>query len=171
MRKDVREFIRRLETAGLTVEATPGTTAFSGTVSHSARRTGCLSCCRSHPTRLAGGERRSSSRASSVSTCERSCTWRTGGSFSIDRTATTLRHTRWPGDSHRRQSSGGIGSPLDRGSGRVVRLLGSDRRISPTEVGPAARGERFRFDAINGTGAPLGAPVLRIEIRKFSPRV
>jgi hypothetical protein len=31
MRKDVREFIRRLEAAGLTVESTPATTVFCAT--------------------------------------------------------------------------------------------------------------------------------------------
>jgi hypothetical protein len=35
MRKDVRQFIRRLEALGLTVESTPATTTFCATVSHS----------------------------------------------------------------------------------------------------------------------------------------
>jgi hypothetical protein len=58
MRKDVREFIRRLEAVGLTVESTPGTTASDATVSLSARRTGCRSRCRFLRTRFVGAERR-----------------------------------------------------------------------------------------------------------------
>jgi hypothetical protein len=41
MRKDVREFIRRLEAAGLTVESTPATTVFCATENRSARQTAC----------------------------------------------------------------------------------------------------------------------------------
>jgi hypothetical protein len=59
MRKDVREFIRRLEAAGLTIEST---------ASRSGKPTGCPSCCRSPPTRPGGAEPRSSTYASSAST-------------------------------------------------------------------------------------------------------
>ena len=69
MRKDVREFIRRLEAVGLTVESTPGTTTSCATASRSAKRMGCRLRCRSLLTRSAGAEPRSSNYASSVSTC------------------------------------------------------------------------------------------------------
>jgi hypothetical protein len=66
----VREFTRRLEAAGLTVEPTPGaTTASCATASRSAKRTGCPSRCRSRPKQSAGAERRSSNCASSASAC------------------------------------------------------------------------------------------------------
>jgi hypothetical protein len=71
MRKDVREFIRRLEAVGLTLESTPGNTASSARESHSAKPTGCRSHRRSHRARSDGAERRSSSCASSASTCSK----------------------------------------------------------------------------------------------------
>jgi hypothetical protein len=66
MRKDVHEFIRLLEAVGLTVEATPGHRVLRGPPRKANR---CHSHCRSRPTRSAGVELRSSSRASSASAC------------------------------------------------------------------------------------------------------
>jgi hypothetical protein len=60
MRKDAREFIRRLEAAGLTVESTPGHYQVLRDGRPLRKATGCRSRCRSLPTRSAGGERRSS---------------------------------------------------------------------------------------------------------------
>jgi hypothetical protein len=60
MRKDVREFIRRLEAVGLTVESTPGITASCARASRFASRTGCRSRCRSprHDPLAQRGDRR-----------------------------------------------------------------------------------------------------------------
>jgi hypothetical protein len=54
MRKDVREFIRRLEAVGLTVESTPGHYRVVRDASRCAKQTGCRSRCHSLPTRSAG---------------------------------------------------------------------------------------------------------------------
>jgi hypothetical protein len=69
MRRDVREFIRRLEAAGLTVEPTPGHYRVLREASRCARRTACRSRCRSRPTRSAGAEPQSSNCANSASAC------------------------------------------------------------------------------------------------------
>jgi hypothetical protein len=67
MRKDVREFIRRIEAVGLTVESTPGHYRVLRDGKPLRKANGCRSRCRSRPTRSAGGERRSSSLGSSAS--------------------------------------------------------------------------------------------------------
>ncbi len=70
MRKDVRQFIRRLEAAGLTVEPTPGHYRVLRDDKPLRKANGMPSCSRSPPTRSAGGGRRSSNCASSASTSE-----------------------------------------------------------------------------------------------------
>jgi hypothetical protein len=69
MRKDVREFIRRLEAAGLTVEPTPGHYRLLREGKPLRKANGMPSRSRSRPTRSAGAERRSSNCASSASAC------------------------------------------------------------------------------------------------------
>ena len=68
MKKDVREFIRRLEAAGLEVEPTPGHYRVLRDGKPLRKANGMPSCCRSPPTRRGGAERRSSTYASSAST-------------------------------------------------------------------------------------------------------
>lgn len=67
MRKDVREFIRRLEATGLTVESTPGHYRVLRD-GKPLRKSNGMPCCRSPPTRSGGAEPRSSTSASSAST-------------------------------------------------------------------------------------------------------
>ena len=55
MRKDVREFIRRLEAAGLTVETTPGHYRVLRDGKTLRKANGCGSRCHSHPTQPGGG--------------------------------------------------------------------------------------------------------------------
>lgn len=64
MRKDVRQFIRRLEAQGLTVEPTTGHYHVYRDGRPLASQTGCPSRCRSRRTRLAGAAPRSSTCAS-----------------------------------------------------------------------------------------------------------
>jgi hypothetical protein len=74
MRKDVREFIRRLEAVGLTVEPTPGYYRRCATASRSAKPDAVHAAvlARHDPlARSADTVRRSSSRASSASTCSK----------------------------------------------------------------------------------------------------
>ena len=71
MRKDVREFIRRLEAAGLTVESTPGQYRVLRDGKPLRKANGMpftLPFSRSPPTRPGGAERRSSTYANSAST-------------------------------------------------------------------------------------------------------
>jgi hypothetical protein len=68
VRKDVREFVRRLEAVGLTVEATPGHYRVLRDGKPLRKANGCRSCCPSPPTRLAGVVPRSPSCGSSGST-------------------------------------------------------------------------------------------------------
>jgi hypothetical protein len=67
MKTDVREFIRRLEAVGLTVEPTPGHYRVLRGGNPSGKRTGCRSRCPARPTRSAGGGPRSWNCASSAS--------------------------------------------------------------------------------------------------------
>jgi hypothetical protein len=71
MRKDVREFIRRLEAAGLTVEPTPGHYRVLRKGKPLRRANGMPFMLPFPPTRSAGAEQRSSSFASSASTCSK----------------------------------------------------------------------------------------------------
>src|SRR6266511_5661239 len=50
MTKDVGEFIRRLEAAGLTIESTPGHYRVLRDGKPLRKANGCRSCCRSRPT-------------------------------------------------------------------------------------------------------------------------
>lgn len=71
MRKDVREFIRRLEAAGLTVEPTPGHYRVLRKGKPLRRANGMPFMLPFPPTRAAGAEQRSSNFASSASTRRR----------------------------------------------------------------------------------------------------
>jgi hypothetical protein len=72
MRKDVREFIRRLEAVGVTVESTPGHYRVLREGKPLRKANGMPFTLPFRPTRSAGAERRSSSCASSASTCSTS---------------------------------------------------------------------------------------------------
>ena len=69
MRKDVREFIRRLEAAGRTVEPTHGHYRVLPEAQALRKANGTPFSCRSPPARFAGAEGRSANNPSSASTC------------------------------------------------------------------------------------------------------
>ena len=142
LRKDVREFIRRLEAAGLTVEPTPGHYhVLRGKPLR--RQTACRSPSRSRPTRPAGAGPRSSTCASSESTFSRDSHSRAGRLPRDDH--------RWPGRGAREGAPHRQRPPL-RKDGRAGRCqLAIAPRRDPRSLfrqDAAVAGERGYLEAI-----------------------